>query len=169
MSESTNEITPYRRLVEKAFQDAIPLSAQFEITYRCNHLCTFCYNSPNGQREMTTPQIFEALRKIADFGVLYLTLTGGEAMVHKDFYKIAQEGRRLGMALRIYTNGYLLSDKRAVRKIAALNPVEVEISLHGATAETHEALTKIKGSFDKTLKALENLTEAALKIEIRQS
>jgi MoaA/NifB/PqqE/SkfB family radical SAM enzyme len=167
VSESSPEITPYRRLVEKAFAEAIPLSAQFEITYRCNHLCTFCYNSPTGQREMTTPQIFEALRKIADFGVLYLTLTGGEALCHKDFYKIAGEARRLGMALRIYSNGYLISDKRVARKIAALNPVEVEISLHGATAPTHEALTKIKGSFDKTIKALENLTDAGIRIQLK--
>ena len=88
-----SEVTPYRRMVEKAFSQAIPLSAQFEITYRCNHLCTFCYNAPTGQREMTTPQIFEALGKVADFGVLYLTLTGGEAMCHRDFWAIAEETR----------------------------------------------------------------------------
>ena len=114
MSESGGQPTPYEKVVGKAFAEAIPLNAQIEITYRCNHLCTFCYNSPTGQREMTTPQIFEALRKIADFGVLYLTLTGGEALCHKDFFKIAAEVRRLGMALRIYTNGYLLADRKIV-------------------------------------------------------
>src|SRR5512136_2587263 len=102
MSEAVNQPNPYQRLVEKAFADAIPLNAQFELTYRCNHLCTFCYNSPSGQRELTTPQIFDSLRKIADFKVLYLTLTGGEPLCHKDFFKIAAEGRRLGMVLRIY-------------------------------------------------------------------
>ncbi len=103
---------PYQRLITKAFAEAIPLNCQIEITYRCNHLCTFCYNSPTGQKEMTTEQIFIALAKIADLGVLYVTLTGGEAMVHKDFWKIAKEVRRLGMALRIYSNGYLLADRR---------------------------------------------------------
>ena len=39
------------------------LNCQIEITYRCNHLCTFCYNSPTGKREMTTEQIFEALAR----------------------------------------------------------------------------------------------------------
>jgi MoaA/NifB/PqqE/SkfB family radical SAM enzyme len=153
--------------VEKAFTDAIPLSAQFEITYRCNHLCTFCYNSPTGQRELTTPQIFEALKKIADFGVLYLTLTGGEAMCHKDFWKIAAEARRLGMAIRVYSNGYLMADPRVVERLKALQPTEVEISIHGSTAETHEKLTKIKGSFDKTVKALEVLTEAGIKVNLK--
>ena len=166
MSEATG-LNPYRKLVQKAFADAIPLSAQFEITYRCNHLCTFCYNAPTGQRELTTPQILEALRKIADFGVLYLTLTGGEAMCHKDFYKIAEEGRRLGMALRIYSNGYLMADKKIVKRIKALNPMEVEISIHGARAETHEALSKIRGSFGRTVTALRNLVEAGIKVMVK--
>ncbi len=172
MSETTQpsaaaQPNPYRRLVEKAFAEAIPLSAQFEITYRCNHLCTFCYNAPTGQRELTTPQIFEALRKISDFGVLYLTLTGGEAMCHKDFFKIAEEVRRLGMALRIYTNGYLLADKRTVKRVKALNPFEIEISIHGARPETHEALTRIRGSFQRTVTAIGNLVEEGIKVNLK--
>ena len=167
MSDAAAQPSPYRRVVERAFAEAIPLSAQFEITYRCNHLCTFCYNSPTGQRELTTPQIFEALRKIADFGVLYLTLTGGEAICHKDFYQIAAEGRRLGLALRIYSNGYLMADKKVVERIRSMSPMEVEISIHGARPETHEALTKIKGSFNKTVKALENLVEAGIKVNLK--
>ena len=63
--------------------------------------------------------------------MLYCTLTGGEAMCHKDFFKIAAEVRRLGMALRVYSNGYLLADKKMVRRLKQLNPMEVEISLHG--------------------------------------
>jgi len=153
--------------MNRAFAEAKPMNCQIEITYRCNHLCTFCYNSPSGAREMTTEQIFSVLKKVADFGVLYCTVTGGEALCHKDFYKIAAEVRRLGMALRIYSNGYLMADKRVVRKIKALSPMEVEISIHGARAETHEALTKIRGSFDKTVKALRNLGEAGIKVNLK--
>lgn len=167
MSGETPEITPYRRLVEKAFAEAVPLTCQFELTYRCNHLCTFCYNSPTGQKEMTTPQIFETLRKVSEFGVLYVTLTGGEALCHRDFFKIAAEVRRLGMALRIYTNGYLLADKKMLARVKDLKPIEVEVSIHGARPETHEALTRIKGSFQKTVTALENLVEAGIKVNLK--
>ena len=159
--------SPYRRILQKAFADAVPLNCQIEITYRCNHLCTFCYNSPTGDREMTTEQLFEALRKISEFGVLYVTLTGGEAMCHKDFFKIAAEVRRLGMALRIYSNGYLMADKRVVEKVLALAPTEVEISIHGARPETHDALTRIKGSFEKTWQAVTNLVEAGIKVNLK--
>lgn len=163
----TQSLDPYRRLLNYAFSEAIPLNCQIEVTYRCNHLCTFCYNSPTGQREMTTPQIFEALRKIHEFGVLYVTLTGGEAMCHKDFFAIAGEVRRLGMALRVYTNGYLLADKRTVARLRELDPVEVEVSIHGARPETHDALTRIRGSFEKTLQAIRNLREAGCKVNLK--
>jgi MoaA/NifB/PqqE/SkfB family radical SAM enzyme len=153
--------------MNKAFAQAIPLNCQIEITYRCNHLCTFCYNSPSGAREMTTEEILSVLGKVAEFGVLYVTLTGGEALCHKDFFKIAEEVRRLGMALRIYSNGYLMADKKVVRRIKALNPFEVEISIHGARPETHDALTRIKGSFVKTVQAIENLNEAGIKTQLK--
>ena len=167
MSEATPAKSPYTKLVEKAFSDAIPLQAQFELTFRCNHLCTFCYNAPDGNREMTTPEIFETLRKVSEFGVLYLTLTGGEALCHKDFFKIAEETRRLGMALRIYSNGYLMADPAVVDRIAALKPFEVEISIHGAKPETHDALTRIKGSFAKTLQGIRNLRERGIKVQLK--
>jgi MoaA/NifB/PqqE/SkfB family radical SAM enzyme len=160
-------LDPYRRLLNYAFAQAIPLNCQIEITYRCNHLCSFCYNSPTGQREMSTPQIFEALRKVQEFGVLYCTLTGGEAMCHKDFWSIAGEVRRLGMALRVYTNGYLLADKKAVARLRALEPLEVEVSIHGSRPETHDALTRIQGSFVKTLQAIENLVEVGIKVNLK--
>ncbi|HXV77175.1 MAG TPA: radical SAM protein [Candidatus Polarisedimenticolaceae bacterium] len=159
--------TPYNVIRRKAFAKALPLNCQIEITYRCNHLCTFCYNSPTGEKEMTTDQLFEALRKIRETGVLYVTLTGGEALCHKDFFKIAAEVRRLGMALRVYSNGYLMADPKVVERLAALTPSEVEISIHGAKPETHDALTRITGSFAKTWQAVDNLVAAGLKVNLK--
>ena len=167
MSEAARQPNPYEQLLNTAFTKAVPLNCQIEITYRCNHLCTFCYYSPTGEREMTTPQIFEALRKVNDLGVLYCTLTGGEAMCHKDFFKIGAEVRRLGMALRIYSNGYLMADKRVVKRVLALSPAEVELSIHGARPESHDELTRIRGSFEKLMKAMDNIHEAGIKMVVK--
>jgi MoaA/NifB/PqqE/SkfB family radical SAM enzyme len=159
--------SPYSKMVNQAFAEAIPLNCQIEITYRCNHLCSFCYNSPTGAKEMTTEEIFTILGKVKEIGVLYLTMTGGEAMCHKDFYKIAGEVVRLGMALRIYSNGYLMSDDTVVEKLRALNPMEIEISLHGARPETHDELVRIKGAFTRTVTAIEKLKAAGLKVILK--
>ena len=60
------------------WQRAVPMSTLLEITFVCNHACSFCYNCPTGQKEMSTAEIFDALQKLADFNILYLTLSGGE-------------------------------------------------------------------------------------------
>jgi MoaA/NifB/PqqE/SkfB family radical SAM enzyme len=54
-----------------------------------------------------------------------------------------------------------------VRRLADLHPIEVEISIHGARPETHEALTHIKGSFEKTVRAIENLNEVGIKVLLK--
>src|SRR6266436_6762375 len=133
--------TPLEQLVTRNWNNAVPMSALFEITFVCNHACSFCYNCPTGQREMTTAEIFDALQKLADFNILYLTLSGGEPLVRKDFFEIAGRARELGFALRIYTNAYLIDEAMAKRIKDVANPVEIEISLHGGTPETHEKLT----------------------------
>jgi len=83
-------------MVQSNWNRAVPMSALFELTFVCNHACSFCYNCPTGQREMSTAEVVDALRKLADFNILYLTLTGGEPLVRKDFFEIARAARELG-------------------------------------------------------------------------
>src|SRR6266852_3319761 len=130
-----------QKLVQRNWSRAVPMSALFELTFVCNHACSFCYNSPTGQKEMTTAEVISALKKLADFNILYLTLTGGEPLVRRDFFEIARTARELGFALRIYTNGYLIDEAMAKRIKEIANPIEMEISIHGAKPETHEKLT----------------------------
>jgi MoaA/NifB/PqqE/SkfB family radical SAM enzyme len=54
-----------------------------------------------------------------------------------------------------------------VKRIKELSPMEVEISIHGARPETHEALTRIKGSFKRTIQAVENLKNAGIKVNLK--
>lgn len=173
MSETVNR---YQELIKKAWNSSRPTAALFELTYRCNHLCTFCNNPidrfqpgqprPVAQREMTTEEIFLALRKLRDLNVLFLTLSGGEPLVHRDFFPIAEEAGRLGFAVRVFSNGYLI-DRPMAQRIRALNPIEVSISIHGADAPTHEALTRIPGSFDKTVNAVRILKELGMNVMLK--
>jgi radical SAM protein with 4Fe4S-binding SPASM domain len=146
---------------------AVPMSALFELTFVCNHACSFCYNCPTGQKEMTTAEVCDALRKLADFNILYLTLTGGEPLVRKDFFEIAARARQLGFATRIYTNAYLIDEAMAkkIREIA--NPIEMEISIHGARPETHDRLTCVPGSFQRVVRAVRCLRAEGIKVNLK--
>src|SRR2546425_10546261 len=109
-------------IVVRNWSRAVPMSALFELTFVCNHACSFCYNCPTGQKEMSTAEVIDALKKLADFNILYLTLTGGEPLVRRDFFDIARAARGLGFALRIYTNGFLIDEPMARRTQEGSNP-----------------------------------------------
>src|SRR5256885_7716157 len=113
-----------QELTVRNWSRAVPMSALFELTFVCNHACSFCYNSPTGQKEMSTQEVFDALQKLADFNILYLTLTGGEPLVRRDFFDIARKARDLGFALRIYTNAFLIDEAMAKKIRDIANPVE---------------------------------------------
>src|SRR3989442_1536324 len=115
-----------QEVMSRNWSNAVPMSALFELTFVCNHACSFCYNSPTGQKEMTTAEVLGALRKLADFNVLYLTLTGGEPLVRKDFFEIARAAREMGFALRIYTNAYLTDEAMAKRIKEIVSPGNLE-------------------------------------------
>lgn len=157
---------PYKDLIARNFNEARPMSAQWEITFKCNHLCDFCYNSPTGQKELPTDDVMAGIDKIADFGVLFLTLTGGEPMVRPDFWKICEKAKSREFAIRLYTNGFLLDAERT-KRLKEINPFEVEISIHGGKPETHDKLTGIPGSFHKIVAALDHLSREGIKTNLK--
>lgn len=83
---------------------------------------------------------------------LHLMLTGGEPMVHPDFFRIGSLAKDLGFVTRIRTNGHNLSGAMARRLRNEVDPFSVEISLHGASASTHDKQTQVAGSFDRLMK-----------------
>src|SRR5947209_5467613 len=155
------------KIVARNWSRAVPMSALFELTFVCNHACSFCYNCPTGQKEMTTVEVCEALQKLADFNILYLTLTGGEPLVRKDFFDIAKRARELGFALRIYTNAYLIDAAMAKRIKEIANPIEMEISIHGAKPATHEKLTCVPGSLGRVINAVRHLRAEGIKVNLK--
>jgi MoaA/NifB/PqqE/SkfB family radical SAM enzyme len=160
-------MNPYQAIIAQNWKSATPYSALFELTYICNHACSFCYNCPTGQKELNTRQVCEALKKIADFGVLFITFSGGEPLCRKDFFEIAAEAQRLHFAIRIYTNAFLIDEAMAQRLKDEVHPFELEISLHGARPETHEALTRVPGSFQKLVAAVRALRRRDIKVMLK--
>ncbi len=160
-----------RGLAARIFQETTdanhPLSALLELTYTCNSRCRHCYiNSRSRRGEMTTHEWVSVLDQLASAGALFLTLSGGEPLLRRDFFEVAAESRRLGFALRIYSNGTRI-DAKASQRIAALTPLAVEISLYGARAGTHDAITGVLGSFDKTIRGVRNLLHDGVRVNLK--
>ncbi len=159
--------SPLTRFIEGAYEQNRPISGQLELTYRCNLLCSFCYNSPQKRTQLDGPQWLTALDKLKAAGVFNITLTGGEPFRHPDFFTIAEGVRERGFVLKTYTNGVDLARRETAERYAALGPFDTEISIHGPTAAIHERLTGVRGSFDKLLVALGHLSELGLKVSLK--
>jgi MoaA/NifB/PqqE/SkfB family radical SAM enzyme len=95
-----------------------------------------------------------------------VTLTGGEPLSHPEFFDIARAVRARAMAVRIFTNGSLIDDE-AAREIAALHPQAVEVSLHGATAATHDRTTGRPGSFDTLWRGIERVQAHKVRLFVK--
>jgi MoaA/NifB/PqqE/SkfB family radical SAM enzyme len=159
--------TPSARLKQVAVERAQPLSASLELTYRCNWRCVFCYNPRHHDRRgLTGAQWLEVLDELRTLGTLYVALTGGEPLTHPDFASIARGVRERSFALRILTNGALVTEARA-DEIAELGPLAVEMSLHGSGAETHDRATATPGSFDALLRGLDRLRERGVSVVLK--
>lgn len=160
-------LNPYLQLMNRASEQLRPLSANLELTYKCNLLCSFCYNSPKAQRELDGDQWLSVLDKLKDAGTFNITLTGGEAFCHREFWRIAEGVRERALVLKVYTNGVLLADREKAVRYAELAPFATEVSMHGSDAATHERLTGIRGSFDKMLTAFGHLSDLGVKVVVK--
>lgn len=157
---------PLSKIIKHVMTENIPLNALFEVTYACNLKCRHCYVSSEQRPELSTEQVRVVLDQLADNGCLFLTLSGGEPFTRKDIFDIASYANRKGFAVRIFTNGTLITPEIA-NKIANLNLLEVGISLYGAVASTHEAITAVPGSFKRSVRALKLLRERNVKTVVK--
>ncbi len=140
----------------------VPMHALYEVTERCNYACPHCYLPHRGDDELSTDEAKRLLDGLADAGTMFLTLTGGEVFLRRDFPEIAEHARVREFALRIFTNGWFVDDARA-DFLAGLAPMAVEISLYGPDAETFEKVTAVPGSFARTRDAIARLTKRGVR------
>jgi MoaA/NifB/PqqE/SkfB family radical SAM enzyme len=160
----------YQRTVLRTWNENILFSALVELTYRCNLDCFFCYNDLELQgKPMELSDYERFFRDLASLSCLHLTLTGGEPLVHPRFFEIAALGRELGFVLRIKSNGHSLRGRTLKRLTEEIDPFVVEMSLHGASATTHDRQTRVEGSFDRLLGNLEEMKAAGLRFKLNST
>src|SRR5216684_1777440 len=143
-------------MAAKALQMNIPLSVQLDLTYRCNERCIHCYLDHHDHGEMTTAEIKDLLDQMADAGVFYLTISGGEILMRRDFFEILEYARLRTFCIKLKTNGILIR-KREADRIKALGVESVQISIYSHVPEVHDAITKLPGSLAQSIEAIRRL------------
>lgn len=139
-------------------------SLVLELTYRCNEKCVHCY-LPQETRlpELSLQQIDTLMGEFVGMGGLQIQLTGGEALFRKDFIGILGLARKHRLVTSITTNLTLLNDD-ILNAIVELSPRSVGCSIYAGRPELHDAITLVKGSFDKSVRAIRLLRAAGIPV-----
>jgi MoaA/NifB/PqqE/SkfB family radical SAM enzyme len=160
-------VSTYDEITARAWDECRLLNVVLELTHLCNLDCFYCYNDRIRRRDpLTLEEYSELLQQLADMAVLNLTLTGGEPLVHPDFFAIGGRARELGFVVRIKSNGHLIRGDVAKRLREEVDPYQIEISLHGATAATHDRQTRRPGSFDRLMENVDEMRRLGLRLKL---
>jgi AdoMet-dependent heme synthase len=150
---------------DKALKLGQPLSVHLDVTYRCNERCVHCYLDHDDHGEMTTAEISDVLTQLADAGVFFLALSGGEVFLRPDFFQIVEHARKLLFNVKIKTNATMIREKEAAR-LRQLGVEQIQISVYSHRSEVHDAITKLPGSLNRTIRAIRFLKSQGLKVGI---
>ena len=141
---------------------------QFELSSRCNERCIHCY-IPNEKKnkgfDMPTRKVKSILDEFAEMGGIHVTLSGGEAFLHKDLIEIVRYCREKDLKISILSNLISLRDDQ-IADLKEANLSLIQVSLYSMDPEIHDLITTVKGSFERTKSAIEKLVANDIPVQI---
>ncbi len=126
----------------------------------CNLKCRHCYGEfgPDKADKLSKETVFNLLDQMEELQCKDVSFTGGEVLLHEDFFEILEYAVGKKIKVSFLSNGVLM-DEAVIDKLDKIGGVEVQLSIDGHNAEYHEQLRGMKGSFDKTMKAFRMLRD----------
>ena len=139
----------------------VPVVIVWNVTNKCNLHCLHCHQASTSslkEGELTTNEAFKIIDHLSNTGLSILTFSGGEPLVRRDIYELIQRATDNGIYCTIASNGILMKPE-TIKNLSNAGIKRVEIGLDGAKPETHNFLRNKKGSFNTTVKGINNCKE----------
>lgn len=130
------------------------------ITDRCNLSCRHCFLGDSGHTDLPLADVSAAIDELERMQGLRLLVSGGEPLLHRDFWEINEFIGEKDLRSILLSNGTLIEAEAAQR----LKFQEVQVSLDGMRA-AHD-LIRGPGAFDKSVAAIRALTAAGKQVSV---
>jgi radical SAM protein with 4Fe4S-binding SPASM domain len=144
-------------LSEKFKTKRIPIIVSIALTNQCNLSCVHCYLNEKHTKlnhELNLEELKQLLLQLKLVGTIKLCITGGEPLLYPDWWELLLwASREHQFSILLLSNGTLINQQTAYQ-LSLLSNIDVQVSLYGSTAPTHEHITQVAGSFQKTIEAL---------------
>lgn len=127
----------------------------------CGLECNMCGNraTKRDPHTITAEQVRALLDEAAAWGIRRVALTGaGEPFRDPNMLEHIRYANGLGHLVTITTNGFPISEKIADE--LAQRVLSVSVSIHGATEETHDAITGVAKAGENAWRAIRRMARA---------
>lgn len=152
-------------------EEFVPKWIAWEVTQKCNLKCVHCRCSSDeasSEGDFSTEEGKKLLTEIAEFSKPVVVLSGGEPLMRKDIFELADFGSSLGLRMCMATNGALVDDEMC-RKMREVDIKMVSLSLDGSSAAVHDDFRQCPGAFDGVIRAAETFRRNGQKFLINSS
>ena len=166
---------------EQCYFDAVDngttvCSVMFELTYRCSEMCIHCYN-PGATRndkeishrgdmlELTLDEYKHIIDEMYDLGLVKVCLSGGDPFSNKNAWEIIDYLYQKEIAFDVFTNGQRIT--KDVKRLADYFPRLVGVSIYSGIAEDHDAITRVSGSWERSMQVVRELSDLAVPMNLK--
>lgn len=147
-----------------------PFVLIWELTQACDLACDHCRADAQQRRhpdELSTEEGKALLESAAEFGDGQLVvLSGGDPLVRDDVEELIAYGDDLGLRMTITPSGTGSLTADRIESMADAGLKRMAVSLDGATPEAHDAFRGEDGSFEETIRAVEDARAAGLPVQV---
>ena len=148
-----------------------PQRVYWETTRACDLACRHCRAeaAPDPDpAELTTAEGRRLLERVAAFGepLPHVVLTGGDPLKRKDLFELVAAARTLGLRVSVAPSATPLLTPEALRQLHTAGIDAISLSLDGSTAEGHDAIRGIPGTYERTLEAARIARETGLPFQV---
>ncbi len=134
--------------------------ADIKLGYSCNSNCVFCGEAES--RHLGDKSTAEVKRELAAIpaGISEIVLTGGEPTIRRDFFEIISLASRLFGLVQVQTNARMFSYPEFAARASGLPNLQFFVSFAAPDPQTHDSLTRARGSFIQAVAGIKNLKSA---------
>lgn len=151
-------------------------SVMFELTYNCSEQCIHCYNpgatrndeeqNRRGDRiELNLDDYKRIIDQLYEEGLVKVCLSGGDPFSKNIVWDILDYLYVKGIATDVYTNGQRIV--KDVERLSNYYPRVVGVSLYSGVPEEHDYITRILGSWDKSMSVIRQLSALGVPLNLK--
>ncbi|QLG47620.1 TIGR04053 family radical SAM/SPASM domain-containing protein [Natrinema halophilum] len=147
-----------------------PFVLIWELTQACGLACDHCRADAQPRRhpdELSTAEGKALLEEAAEFGDGQLVvLSGGDPLVRDDVPELIDHGDDLGLRMTITPSGTGSLTAERIEAMADAGLKRMAVSLDGASADAHDSFRGEDGSFEETIRAVEDARAVGLPVQV---